>query len=167
MTTETYQTTLVMTALDGQSETITQTHVTTYLLTLMTSSTAVSSVSLSDLPVSSTGAIETTDTPAAENNAWIAGPVVGSICAIILLSFGWWFLRRRKRHHALLPTADNKKERFEKAELHAEDAPQIPPTELEGSYPDPVPEMSANEIAAQEMLSSELRSPVEMPERQK
>lgn len=59
MTTETYQTTLVMTALDGQSETITQTYVTTYLLTLMTSSTAVSSVSLSDLPVSSTGAIET------------------------------------------------------------------------------------------------------------
>ncbi|KAF0318960.1 hypothetical protein GQ607_013769, partial [Colletotrichum asianum] len=60
-----------------------------------------------------------------------------------------------------------RRERFEKAELHAEDAPQIPPTELEGSYPDPVPEMSANEIAAQEMLSSELRSPVEMPERQK
>ncbi|KAF4820780.1 hypothetical protein CGCTS75_v011247 [Colletotrichum tropicale] len=119
-------------------------------------------------PVESTAS----EAPASGNNAWIDGPVVGTACAIILLFFGWWFLKRRRRHKAFVPTSNiagpdkENKERFEKAELHADDAPKIHPTELEGSHPDPVPEMSANEIAAQEMLSPELRSPVEMPERQ-
>ncbi|KAF6844522.1 glycoprotein X [Colletotrichum musicola] len=104
-------------------------------------------------------------TPSA-SKAWIAGPVVGGMCAIGLLLGGIWFLRRRRRrrqrHMAVsLPTAayeDDGKGKYEKAELHADAVPRSPPMELEGSYPDAVPEMGVNEVAARELPAHDSRN---------
>ncbi|KAK2780489.1 hypothetical protein CKAH01_00433 [Colletotrichum kahawae] len=113
---------------------------------------------------------ETPDPKPTKSSAWIAGPVIGVLAAILLLLGAWWFLRRRKSRKAKLSeaTGDNDEVRkYEKAELHADGAPKVPPMELEGSYPTPVPEMGVNEVPAQEMLVPEKdrRMVTEMPER--
>ncbi|TDZ60607.1 Regulator of nonsense transcripts 1 [Colletotrichum trifolii] len=110
------------------------------------------------------------NTPAPpQSKAWIAGPVVGVTCAVAFLVLGFWFLRRRRRRRKSGPeTADGKydgKGKYEKAELHANDVPPHPAMELEGSYPKPIPELSANGIAAGELFVSENRPVAEMPEK--
>ncbi|KAI3540475.1 hypothetical protein CABS03_13481 [Colletotrichum abscissum] len=103
--------------------------------------------------------------PIPGNSAWIAGPVIGVITAIMLLLGALWFLRRR-RHRAV-----DKEESmatgiaigtrgggygqggYEKPQLHSDCIPRR--MELEGSYPNspmsPMSEMTANEVAAQEL----------------
>ncbi|KAJ0166494.1 hypothetical protein CTA2_7113 [Colletotrichum tanaceti] len=100
---------------------------------------------------SATGARE----PSPEtSNAWIAGPVIGVLTAILLVLAGLWFLRRRRRRGldgSAAGVNDDGKEAFVKGQLHSDCVPRQPATELEGSYPATTPEMMANEIAAQEM----------------
>ncbi|KAK1478102.1 hypothetical protein CABS01_03404 [Colletotrichum abscissum] len=116
----------------------------------------------------SSSSTETGKTPGAGdsgNSAWIAGPVIGVITAIMLLLGALWFLRRR-RHRAV-----DKEESmatgiaigtrgggygqggYEKPQLHSDCIPRR--MELEGSYPNspmsPMSEMTANEVAAQEL----------------
>lgn len=105
-----------------------------------------------------------------KSSAWIAGPVIGVIAAILLLLGAWWFLRRRRGGKPKLSEAQGGSDeirKYEKAELHADDTPKVPPMELEGSYPTPVPEMEVNEVPAQEMLVPEKdrQMVTEMPER--
>ncbi|KAK1839408.1 glycoprotein X [Colletotrichum chrysophilum] len=104
------------------------------------------------------------------SSTWIAGPVVSVITAVLLLLAAWWFLRRRRSQKGKLSEATGgsyEVRKYEKGELHADDAPKVPPMELEGSYPTPVPEMGANEVPAQEMLVPEKdrQMVTEMPER--
>ncbi|KAL3304043.1 nonsense-mediated mrna decay protein, partial [Colletotrichum asianum] len=103
--------------------------------------------------------------PAPGVNAWISGPVLGSICAILLVLICFWFVRRRRRENLSLPTAIGHRanDKHEKPELHANHVAREPPVEIGGSYPVPVPEMGANEVSAQEMLVS--TTVAEMPER--
>ncbi|GJC97286.1 Nonsense-mediated mRNA decay protein [Colletotrichum higginsianum IMI 349063] len=92
------------------------------------------------------------------SNAWIAGPVIGVLTAILLVLAGLWFLRRRRRQGLDRSAAgenDDGKEEFLKAQLHSDCVPRQPATELEGSYPKTTPEVMTNEIAAQEMPVSE------------
>ncbi|OJJ45313.1 hypothetical protein ASPZODRAFT_133959 [Penicilliopsis zonata CBS 506.65] len=40
----------------------------------------------------------TTSSSSSSSKAWIAGPVIGSVCGVALLALGaWWYLRRRNR----------------------------------------------------------------------
>ncbi|KAK6225017.1 glycoprotein X [Colletotrichum tabaci] len=92
------------------------------------------------------------------SNAWIAGPVIGVLTAILLVLAGLWFLRRRRRQGLDRSAAgdnDDGKEEFLKAQLHSDCVPRQPATELEGSYPKTTPEIMTNEIAAQGMPVSE------------
>ncbi|EQB53185.1 hypothetical protein CGLO_07119 [Colletotrichum gloeosporioides Cg-14] len=132
--------------------------------TTLVTTTSPAEVSHSILPS------ETADPKPTKGSAWIAGPVIGVLTAVLLLLGAWWFLRRRRSRKAKLSeaTSDNDEIRkYEKAELHADGAPKVPPMELEGSYPMPVPEMGVNEIPAQEMLVPEKdrQTVTEMPER--
>ncbi|KAK1710413.1 hypothetical protein BDP67DRAFT_376072, partial [Colletotrichum lupini] len=103
--------------------------------------------------------------PIPGNSAWIAGPVIGVITAIMLLLGALWFLRRR-RHRAVdkeesmatgiaIGTRGGGygQEEYEKPQLHSDCIPRR--MELEGSYPNspmsPMSEMTANEVAAQEL----------------
>nr|XP_036577742.1 nonsense-mediated mRNA decay protein [Colletotrichum truncatum]KAF6784801.1 nonsense-mediated mRNA decay protein [Colletotrichum truncatum] len=152
---------------DGVSITVFRTYTTTVPFTFLTSSATNSSTSSASVSTTS-AAVEASQTAQREqaqprSSAWIAGPIVGAIVVIGILLGGCWFWRRRRKQKAILPTtaiADSDgKGRYEKAELHANHMQRSPPMELEGSYPDPVPEMSANEVAAQEMLASDKNKP--------
>ncbi|OHF03463.1 hypothetical protein CORC01_01182 [Colletotrichum orchidophilum] len=116
--------------------------------------------------VETSGASETGSSgPIPGNSAWIAGPVVGVITAIMLFLGALWFLRRRRqrmtdREESLVPDGGRGgygKEEFEKAQLHSECIPHRIVMELEGSYPtfapdmSPAMEMNANEVPAQEL----------------
>ncbi|KAH9235186.1 hypothetical protein K456DRAFT_1946412 [Colletotrichum gloeosporioides 23] len=108
--------------------------------------------------------------PAPSFNAWIIGPVVGSMCAILLVLICCWFVRRRRRENSSPPTVIGQRadDKHEKPELHANHVAREPPVEIGGSYPVPVPEMGANEVPAQEMLvSTTVAEMPEMPEKQK
>ncbi|KAF4780112.1 hypothetical protein HER10_EVM0009452 [Colletotrichum scovillei] len=115
---------------------------------------------------SSQSVIPTESTLTAPNRAWVAGLVIGCV-AVIALVTGFWFLRRRRRRANQVAT-ENKSEandEYTKAQLHSDSLPPKPAIELEGSYPNPIPEMSANEIAAQEMLVPHSHHVAEMPEK--
>ncbi|KAF9879401.1 nonsense-mediated mRNA decay protein 1 [Colletotrichum karsti] len=105
-------------------------------------------------PTTSAASLTPDPTPPA-SKAWIAGPVIGAVFLVLLLLAGFWFIQRRKKRRAAIPTTTtddvDDKEKYAKAELHAEHTPRPVPMELEGSYPDPVPEMSVNEVPAQEI----------------
>ncbi|KXH31669.1 hypothetical protein CSIM01_08619 [Colletotrichum simmondsii] len=103
--------------------------------------------------------------PIPGNSAWIAGPVIGVITAIMLLLGALWFLRRRR--HRVVDKEESMatgiaigtrgggygQEEYEKPQLHSDCIPRR--MELEGSYPNspmsPLSEMTANEVAAQEL----------------
>ncbi|KAK1731587.1 uncharacterized protein BDZ83DRAFT_164058 [Colletotrichum acutatum] len=103
--------------------------------------------------------------PIPGNSAWIAGPVIGVITAIMLLLGALWFLRRRR--HRLIDKEESMatgiaigtrsggygQGEYEKPQLHSDCIPRR--MELEGSYPNspmsPMSEMTANEVAAQEL----------------
>ncbi|KAK2001106.1 hypothetical protein LX36DRAFT_377858 [Colletotrichum falcatum] len=76
------------------------------------------------------------------DKAWVAGPVIGVVTAILLVLAGLWFLRRRSRRALDWPAAAGNghgREEFIKTQLHS------------GSWPKATAEMSANEIAAEEL----------------
>ncbi|EXF83389.1 hypothetical protein CFIO01_11319 [Colletotrichum fioriniae PJ7] len=138
---------VTVTDLNGDVELVTLT------TTTMGPITYASATSMTSPFTSSQIAIPTETALTAPNRAWIAGLVIGCV-AVIALIIGFWFLRRRRRR-ANQPATDEPSEandEYTKAQLHSDSLPPKPAIELEGSYPDPLPEMSANEIAAQEML---------------
>ncbi|OHF03462.1 hypothetical protein CORC01_01181 [Colletotrichum orchidophilum] len=100
--------------------------------------------------------------------AWIAGSVMSCIIVLFLLTC-FWFLRRLRRKANRLIAGHKERSKgndeYTKAELHSECLPRKPAVELEGSYSNPLPDMSKNEIAAQKMLSPHSRHVAEMPER--
>ncbi|KAF4939285.1 hypothetical protein CGCF245_v003843 [Colletotrichum fructicola] len=100
------------------------------------------------------------------SSAGVVGAIIGGTSFMLLFAAGMWSLKRRRKRKVTPSDALDDKRGFEKPQLHSDCIPRLPAIELEGSYPEVIPEIGANEIAAQEMLSSELRSPVEMPERQ-
>lgn len=60
---------------------------------------------------------------------------------------------------------DTGKEGYSKAQLHSDCVPHRPVMELEGSYPKLLPEMTANEVPAQELPNPHNRHVAEMPEK--
>ncbi|KAK1964194.1 hypothetical protein LY78DRAFT_748556 [Colletotrichum sublineola] len=94
------------------------------------------------------------------DKAWIAGPVIGAVTAILLALAGLWFLRRRSRRAFDWSAAKANgygKEEFTKAKLHSDCIPRGYVAELEDSWPKAMPEMSANEIPSQELPVSDGR----------
>ncbi|WYZ45402.1 hypothetical protein EsH8_VIII_000718 [Colletotrichum jinshuiense] len=92
--------------------------------------------------------------PGEISKAWIAGPVIGIITAIMLVLAGLWLLRRRRKQgldRFAVGNNEDAKEEFIRAQLHSDCVPRHIAMELEGSYPKAIPEMSANEIPAGEM----------------
>ncbi|GJC82767.1 hypothetical protein ColLi_05605 [Colletotrichum liriopes] len=107
-------------------------------------------------PLSANDDIE--QNPTQTSKAWIAGPVIGVLTAILLVLAGLWFLRRHRRQRfgrSAIGGNVNGKEEFIKAQLQSESIPRQPATDLEGPYPKGMPEMSANEIPAQQVLFSD------------
>ncbi|OHX00622.1 putative solute binding protein, partial [Colletotrichum incanum] len=105
----------------------------------------------------STSATGTQEPSPETRKAWIAGPVIGVLTAILLVLAGLWFLTRHRRQRfgpSAVGNNDNGKEEFLKAQIHSDIIPRQPALDLEGSYPKGVPEMSANEIPAQQILVS-------------
>ncbi|KAH6984656.1 hypothetical protein BKA56DRAFT_581370 [Ilyonectria sp. MPI-CAGE-AT-0026] len=97
------------------------------------------------------------------NKAVIIGPVVAVVVVILVLLAALFFWRRRRPKKNISPPEDPPQEepKYEKAQLHSDCIPRGPQYELEGSVP-PVPslspamgEMTANEVAAQEMPTSQ------------
>ncbi|KXH25157.1 hypothetical protein CNYM01_12984 [Colletotrichum nymphaeae SA-01] len=156
--TVTYATTI--TNLNGDVKLVTLTKTTTGPINYAPATSTPSS------SASSQSVIPTESTSTAPNRAWVAGLVIGCV-AVIALVTGFWVLRRRRRR-ANQAATENKSEandEYTKAELHSDSLPPKPAIELEGSSPDPIPEMSANEIAAQEMLVPHSHHVAEMPEK--
>ncbi|KAK2032950.1 hypothetical protein LX32DRAFT_635810 [Colletotrichum zoysiae] len=92
------------------------------------------------------------------SKAWIAGPVIGVVTAILLVLAGLWFLRRRSRRALDRPVAEANgygKEEFVKAQLHSDCILRGYAAELEGSWPKTMLEMSANEVSAPELRVSD------------
>ncbi|KAL6415741.1 hypothetical protein AUP68_02308 [Ilyonectria robusta] len=94
------------------------------------------------------------------SKATIIGPVVA--CGIILILLGTLFFWRRylPKRNASTPAGPQQEEvKYEKAQLHSDCVPRGPTYELQGSVPPSsspttspaVAEMTANEVAAQEM----------------
>ncbi|KAK2060947.1 hypothetical protein LY76DRAFT_634345 [Colletotrichum caudatum] len=96
--------------------------------------------------------------PPESGKAWIAGPVVVVVTAILLVLAGLWFLRRRSRR-TLDPSVSEAngygKEVFVKAQLHSDCILRGYAAEIEGSWPGIMLEMSANEVSAQELTVSD------------
>ncbi|KAK1540290.1 uncharacterized protein CCOS01_01604 [Colletotrichum costaricense] len=146
--TVTYATTI--TYLNGDVELVTLTKTTTGPINYAPT-TSTPSASTSSQSVMPTESASTESTPA-PNRAWVAGLVIGCV-AVTALVTGFWFLRRRRRraNQAAIENTSEAHDEYTKAQLHSDSLPPKPAIELEGSYPDPIPEMSANEIAAQEI----------------
>ncbi|KZL67355.1 glycoprotein X [Colletotrichum tofieldiae] len=112
----------------------------------------------SKTPHASTSATGIQEPSPETSKAWIAGPVIGVLTAILLVLAGLWFLRRHRGQRfgrSAVGGNDNGKEEFIKAQLHSDSIPRHPATDFEGSYPKGMSEMSANEILAQQVLFSD------------
>ncbi|KAK1701262.1 hypothetical protein BDP55DRAFT_15304 [Colletotrichum godetiae] len=136
-----------------------------------TYSTATGSTSTWGVPSETSIGTGTGDTgPIPGNSAWIAGPVIGVITAIMLVLGALWFLRRRRqrvvdKEESMANDVSTGgtgrggygQEEYEKPQLHSDCIPHRIIMELEGSYPisplpmSPASEMTANEVPAQEL----------------
>lgn len=97
----------------------------------------------------------TDSVPAQNSNVWIVGPIVGSICSILLALTCFWLIQRRRRKSSSPAVINNgADDKYKKPALHADHVASGRSIEVEGSYPESVPEMGANEVPAQEMLVS-------------
>ncbi|KAK1839407.1 hypothetical protein CCHR01_17965 [Colletotrichum chrysophilum] len=117
-------------------------------------------------PTDPAAPMNTGETSLTRDITWVAGALIGGTSIVLFFAAGLWFLRRRRKQKAFRSNAVHDNRGYEKPQLHSDCIPRQPAIELEGSYPNAMPEIGANEVAAQELLSSELRSPVEIPERQ-
>lgn len=121
--------------------------------TTVSTSTTSHSIAPTEIATEETGNTKT-------NKAWIAGPVVGGIAAICLFSLGVvLYQRRRRRRAAALPEleGDTFQRTGDKPQLHSD---HLPPRDLHKRDASHVlceaddgalPEMAANEAAAQEL----------------
>ncbi|KAH8683415.1 hypothetical protein BGZ61DRAFT_480474 [Ilyonectria robusta] len=116
---------------------------------------------LSKTPLSAPSQTSSADEPKPSGSN--SNKVVAVVVVIIVLLAALFFWRRRRPKKNIGPPEDPPQEepKYEKAQLHSDCIPRGPQYELEGSVP-PVPsvspaigEMTANEVAAQEMPTSQ------------
>ncbi|KAI1855197.1 hypothetical protein JX266_000062 [Neoarthrinium moseri] len=123
----------------------------TSLLPSNTSSINPSSQSTTS-PLPTTSSIPTIITQPSRNPEWIAGPVIGSIGGVCLISICAWLWWRRRHKHANGTSATAVDDGpAEKAQLHGDSLPYSGPHELYG-MPEP-----------QEVENREIVPPAELP----
>ncbi|KAH7161019.1 hypothetical protein EDB81DRAFT_755607 [Dactylonectria macrodidyma] len=124
-----------------------------------------SATSSSDKPSPTSSADKPSQSGSNSSKATIIGPVVAVMIVIIIFLSAFFFWRHhRSKKHANTPEDPPQAEpKYEKAQLHSDCIPRRPAYELEGSAPlatnlttsPAVAEMTANEVAAQEMPASQ------------
>ncbi|KAK1986151.1 hypothetical protein LZ30DRAFT_317803 [Colletotrichum cereale] len=161
MTTRTVLQFVDITAIDGKVQPgVLRTWIVTDLKAEFTGLPTVTSDVLSPYTTKPTGTApaNTSATVAEEpsqelDKAWIAGPVIGVVTAILLALAGLWFLRRRSRRALYRSAAEGNgygKEEFIKGQLHSHCVQCGHAAELEDSRPKAMPVISADEIPAQD-----------------